>query len=251
MSEEIYKRFASLSFEEFRRLANDQSLSNYEKIGFPVSYRKDKEQFIFNDIRSKINLLDDKDKKILDIGPGCSDLPLMLIDLCRSNNHQLLLVDSAEMLDHLPDEPFITKIAEYYPQCPQLFSDYTGKIDVIICYSVFHYVFTESNMWAFFDKSLELLAEGGSFLIGDIPNISMRRRFFSSDTGKKFHREFTGKAEDPEVVFNATVTDLIDDSVIFSMLMRARDAGFDAYVLPQDSDLPMANRREDIMIRRP
>jgi hypothetical protein len=40
----------------------------------------------------------------------------------------------------------------------------------------------------------------------------------------------------------------IDDAVIVSLLLRCRLAGFDAYVLPQGPDLPMANRREDVLI---
>ena len=43
----------------------------------------------------------------------------------------------------------------------------------------------------------------------------------------------------------------IDDAVVFALLQRSRLAGFDAYVVPQDSALPMANRREDILIIRP
>ena len=34
-------------------------------------------------------------------------------------------------------------------------------------------------------------------------------------------------------------------------LQRARSAGFNSYVLPQADDLPMENRREDILIIRP
>jgi hypothetical protein len=45
--------------------------------------------------------------------------------------------------------------------------------------------------------------------------------------------------------------DQIDDAVVFALVQRARAAGFDAYVLPQDASLPMANRREDILIVRP
>src|SRR5256885_8167314 len=30
-------------------------------------------------------------------------------------------------------------------------------------------------------------------LIGDIPNVSQRKRFFSSPAGIKFHQEFTGR----------------------------------------------------------
>jgi len=251
MSVENYKKFSNLSFDDFRSLADDDSLSCYEKIGFPNSYRENKESLIFDDIDSKVKLSDIVSQNVLDIGPGCSELPHMLIDICRKNDNQLILVDSGEMLKHLPDESYITKFDAYYPQCPSLFSAYAGKIDVILCYSVFHYIFVESNMWNFLDKSLELLAEGGRLLIGDIPNISMRRRFFSSESGKKFHREFTGKSSDPEVTFNVVDANTIDDSVIFSILMRARNAGFDAYVLPQSRSLPMSNRREDILITRP
>ena len=88
-------------------------------------------------------------------------------------------------------------------------------------------------------------------LVGDIPNYSKRRRFFSSEAGVKFHQEYTGTKTQPEINFNKILTDVIDDSVIFSMLMRAREEGLDSYVLPQGENLPMANRREDIIFVRP
>ena len=43
----------------------------------------------------------------------------------------------------------------------------------------------------------------------------------------------------------------IDDAVILGLLARSRAAGFDAYVVTQPEELPMATRREDILIRRP
>ena len=88
-------------------------------------------------------------------------------------------------------------------------------------------------------------------LIGDIPNISKRKRFFASETGVRFHREFMKTTELPSVTFNQIEHDQIDDAVIFAMLQRARAQGFDAYVMPQNPILPMANRREDILITRP
>ena len=60
-----------------------------------------------------------------------------------------------------------------------------------------------------------------------------------------------GCDEDPDVVFNAPVERQIDDAVIAAMLGRARAAGTDAWVVPQPPHLPMANRREDILLRRP
>lgn len=249
--QEDYQRFADLGYEDFRRMARDPNLSRHEKIGFPDSYRAGKESAIFDDIRRKLPALDKNRQVILDVGPGCSDLPRMIIDHCRQHEHALLLVDSAEMLGHLPNETFIRKWDAYFPDCPGLFAEYTEKVDVLLTYSVFHYIFTESNIWRFLDRSLTLLAPGGQMLIGDIPNVSKRKRFFASDAGRAFHRAFTARDEDPEVRFNMIEPDQIDDAVIAAILQRARSAGFDAYVLPQSGALPMANRREDILITRP
>ena len=43
----------------------------------------------------------------------------------------------------------------------------------------------------------------------------------------------------------------IDDKILLSIISIVRKKGFDAYLLPQDSKLPMENRREDIFIVRP
>jgi hypothetical protein len=251
MLDQDYQKFADLRFEDFKRMATDPSLSIYEKIGFPNTYREGKEGFIFADIVSKLDLLKSREKTVLDIGSGCSELPQMLIELCQRNDHKLILLDSAEMLSQLPDEAFIKKIPGYHPKCQALFDEYIGKIDVILTYSVLPCVFVEYNVWDFLDRTLTLLADGGQFLIGDIPNISKRKRFFSSAAGIKFHQEFTNSQTLPEVKFNQIEHQKIDDSVIFALMTRARNQGFDAYVLPQRADLPMANRREDILITKP
>lgn len=251
MKTDDYKKFADLSFDDFRRMAGDESLSQYERIGFPDSYRAGKEEAIFEDITSKLPALAGRDKIVLDVGPGCSGLPFMLVELCRRQGHTLLLVDSAEMLARLPDEPFVRKFPAYYPRCEELFAEYAGRVDVLLCYSVLHYVFAESNLWDFLDASLGLLAGGGQMLLGDVPNVSKRRRFFSSAAGVKFHREFTKTETTPEVVFNRVERGQIDDAVVLSLVARARAEGCDAYVLPQREDLPMANRREDILFRKP
>jgi len=42
----------------------------------------------------------------------------------------------------------------------------------------------------------------------------------------------------------------IDDGVILGLIARMRAAGLHAFVLPQGPGLPMATRREDILIMR-
>ncbi len=244
-------RFAKLGFEDFRRLASDPTLSPYEKIGFPDSYREGKEPQIFADILSKLPTLRLPDAVVLDIGPGCSDVPRLLIDHCRSLSHELHLVDSAEMLDQLDNHEGVHKTAAFYPDCPQLLAQLAGRTDAIIVYSVLHYLFIDTNLWATLDATLTLLAPKGMLLLGDIPNSSMRKRFFASDTGHAFHRAFTGRDEDPVVAYNRIEPAQIDDAVIFAILQRARAAGFHAFVVPQPAVLPLANRREDILVVRP
>jgi hypothetical protein len=247
-----YDRFKELTFDKFKELANDPSLSVYEKIGFPVSYRQGFESAIFKDITQKLCNINLKHQTFLDIGSGCSDLANMLIDFCQKQAHTLILVDSKEMLAHLPNADFIIKIPGRYPQdCHALFTQYTQKIDAILCYSVLHYIYAESNVFDFVDKTLSLLNHHGQFLIGDIPNISKRQRFFASPAGEQYHQRFTGTLSLPKVTFNTLYENQIDDNVLTAILSRSRSCGFDAYLLPQANDLPMSNRREDILIIKP
>ncbi len=246
------ERFRNLTFDGFRRLATDPSLSCYEKIGFPNSYRHGFEEKIFADIQRKLTNLSAERQVVIDVGPGCSGLARLLIEHCRVQQHHLLLVDSQEMLDQLPDCGCARKVPAYFPRdCASLLAEYNGRVDALLAYSVLHYVFAESNLHLFVDQSLNLLAHGGQMLIGDIPNLSKRRRFFSSPAGIRYHQEFTNSTEVPVVTHNSVEPAVIDDSVLFSILMRCRAAGCDAYLMPQSGDLPMANRREDILIVKP
>jgi hypothetical protein len=241
----------ALDYAGFAKLAGDERLSKYERIGFPDSYRQGFEEKIFADICAKLPRLRERGLNVLDIGPGCSDLPGMLIETCRRQGHRLYVIDSPQMLAQLPDGPFIEKRPGLFPTCRNAVADLQGRIDVMLCYSVLHYVFVDANVFDFIDVSLDLLAGGAEFLIGDIPNVSKRRRFFATERGIAFHREFTGSDTLPDLQLGAPMRGLIDDAVVLGLLSRARAGGADAYVMPQDAALPMSNRREDILIRKP
>lgn len=251
MAESSHERFRSLDFRGFAELAKDPALSKYEKIGFPDSYRAGYEEAIFADIRAKLGNLGGEKRLVLEIGPGCSDLPHLLIALCERAGHRLVLVDSQEMLDLLPDRPFIHKLPGLYPLCGADLAAYEGRVDAILCYSVLQYVFVDANVFDFLDLSLALLAPGGEMLIGDVPNESMRKRFLASADGLAFHRRVAGPRARPEIAWNQVERHRIDDSVVLALLARARAAGVHAYAVPQAPALPLANRREDIVIRKP
>lgn len=244
--------FQELTFEKFRELAKSDQLTHHEKVGFPNEYREGKEDAIFADMRAKIQILEGRRKTVLEIGPGCSRLPVMLAALCEERDHQLHFVDSPEMLAQLPEAAHIHKWPGRFPDdADELFAQLSKKVDAIIAYSVIQYVFAEGNLWDFIDCSLSLLADGGEILLGDVPNTTMRKRFFSSVAGVQCHREYTGRDELPEVRFNQIERGQMDDSVVLAILARARAQGFHAWLVPQGNNLPMSNRREDVLIRKP
>lgn len=238
-------------FEAFRRRATDPTLSLHEKSGFPDLYREGRGDAILSDILTKMPPLREGGNRVLEIGPGSSSLPRALIDHCLRQQHHLTLVDSAEMLALLPDHDAITKITGAFPAVlPQVQKTATGY-DAILVYSVAQYVFAEGNLWHFTDCAAGLLNPGGTLLLGDLPNASMRKRFLASDAGRAHHRRHVDPHNEPVVDFNKPEPGQIDDAVVFALLQRIRMAGFDAFVLPQAPDLPQATRREDVLIRRP
>jgi hypothetical protein len=241
-----------LDYEGFRKLAGDARLNEHEKIGFPSTYRAGFEAAIFTDILSKLpRLLEAESLSVVDIGPGCAGLPRLMIDLCRERGHTLTLVDSPEMLAMLPDAEGVTrKCAGMFPRNAAETRAVAGPADAVICYSVLHYIYLDCNLFDFVDATVGLLAAGGRALIGDIPNHSKRRRFFATEQGQRFHREFSGSAE-PYVVPPGPAPGKIDDAVLTGLIQRAQAAGFDAYLMPQAADLPMANRRDDLLIASP
>jgi hypothetical protein len=245
-------RFADLDFEGFRALAADPALSPHEKVGFPDSYRAGKERAILRDVTRKLSHLRRTARRVLDIGPGCSPVATALMSLCQRHRHHLFLIDSPEMLAHLPAELPGERISGRFPQdCLEFLAQHRERLDAILAYSVIQYVFAESDIFSFFDQALALLAPGGQLLLGDIPNGSMRQRFFAAPSGQAFHRRFTGSGDPLPVELNVLQPGRIDDAVLLGLVMRARAAGFHAFLLPQSPDLPMANRREDLLVVKP
>ena len=112
------------------------------------------------------------------------------------------------------------KVSRVFPSSFKEYKKWEGKIDVILVYSVIQYIFSEGNIYSFLDKCLNLLNEDGQMLIGDIPNISMRKRFFDSKNGIKFHQDFMKTNEIPQVRFNKMEPNHIDDSVVIRYLER-------------------------------
>lgn len=241
-----------LDYEKFRQLARNPNLSEEEKIAFPPELRRGYEDGIFADILRKLPALESERRSVVDIGSGVGGLTTRLIAQCRRQAHRLVLVDSEEMLALTPESPEVIKVPGMYPSNAEAVRQAAGgSADAVLCYSVLHYVFVDTNPFAFLDSIMGILNDGGAALVGDIPNASKRRRFFSSATGVAFHKQNRNTDAPPLVSHFDIQHENIDDAVMSGLVTRAQAAGFDAYVLPQAADLPMANRRDDLLIRKP
>lgn len=238
-------------YEGFRRRAQDLTLSANEKAGFPDSYRSGAAENILADIDAKLPGFGRRGARVLDIGIGCSELSYAIVRRAIDLNQHLTIIDSQEILDQLDDGPQVEKLEGPFPSCLDRTAP-IGPFDAIVAYSVVQYVFVEASIFRFIDRASALLAESDAgFLIGDVPNTSMRKRFLASAAGQAFHELHFPSVAPPSIAFNVMEQELMDDSVVLGVLARARAAGLQAFVLPQAADLPMANRREDILIRRP
>lgn len=243
-------KYQDLTYDDFRRLASDPSLTETERVGAPDEVRAGKEQRILESIVQAVGL--DRDGlTVVDIGCGCGRLAFEMLSYCESHNHSLVLSDSEEVLSVLPSPRHVSKIPGRFPESVRHFEALSSSCDVVIAYSVLHYVFREASLFDFVDACLTLLAPSGILMLGDVPNSSKRKRFLSTERGREFHRAYMKTLCDPVVEFNRIERHSMDDAVILSILSRSRLAGFDAYVKPQPDDLPYANRREDILIKRP
>ena len=240
-----------LNYDSFRKLAQNQHLSENERLGFPNSYREGFIADIVEDIVHKLELTQKPDSMFLDIGCGASSLTSEMLNVCAEYYISAVLVDSPEMLQHVDHS-----IAHY--QIPGEFPDILDGViaqspdgyQAILCYSVLHYIIVDHNIFDFIDAICLCLAPGGVALIGDIPNQSKRNRYFSTETGIAFHKKFMKTTQSPTIEHYKIQRNTIDESVLNALVERARANGCHGYLLPQPNTLPMYNRRDDLLIQR-
>lgn len=128
-----FDRFGDLDFDRFRQMAQDDSLDPIEKVGFPISYRAGREAAIANQILLHVGPLEGKAGTLLDIGPGCSELPVFLIRAAAAAGWRVVLVDSAEVLERIPHFEHVEKHPGYFPETPELLARHCGAVDAIVC----------------------------------------------------------------------------------------------------------------------
>ena len=133
---------------------------------------------------------------------------------------------------------------------------FQNKFDKIIVYSVIHTLDNNKEIKKFINRAISLLKCGGSILIGDIPNISTKKRFLSSEIGRKYNldwkKKFSLTKRDMEfqetILNNVSLSHIIDDHFIMELIKNLRKKNYNAYLLPQPKYLPFGRTREDLLI---
>ncbi len=238
------------TFNEYKKRAATASLSKWEKVGYPDSYRRNLEGKIYNDINSKLKL-DQNNLNILDIGCGCSGLVDQIIINSNKNSSNLYLVDSEEMLNNINKELLSNKvklIPGFFPKLDYFETKFNIFFDRILVYSVTQIAFLEQDISGFIHKCVNMLKPDGLILMGDISNTSARDRFLASEKGKNFLKK--GAKFQISINIKQNKQKELDDSIINSIISRFRNFGCETYLLPQPDNLPFGYRREDILIKK-
>lgn len=132
------------------------------------------------------------------------------------------------------------------------------KIDFVLAYSVIHCLEDATQVYSFIDKAINLLSERGVLFIGDIPNLSLKSRFLSSESGKQFDsnwkQSLSSDFSSPAQYLNIgeqIKTPNIDDSFITDLMVTYNLKGYNVYRFPQSPHLPFGNTREDLLFIKP
>lgn len=241
--------FDNLSYSTFKMMAKDHNLTKNEKIGFPKIYRDNLDEVIFNDMLKKIPNLNKANQTILDIGCGCGTLIDLLLKHCNKMQSTIHLNDSKEMLSLLPDGSDIIKWNGKFQDNSLMHNTLHHKLDVIICYSVFQYIINDISTKKFINLLKPLLKPGGQVIIGDIPNFSSKLRFLNTKEGKEYYKNVNPSILKNNYKFSKNEKK-IDDRLIIKFLSLSKDISFNAWLMPQVPQLPLSNRRDDIIIEK-
>lgn len=197
------------------------------------------------------------DGRLLEIGCGVGLLlrPLSeMVDLCVGIDHGSLIAEFSNQGLKAGLSLMTGRFPEVKPE---------GTFDHILVYSVLHYMMGADEARTFIDACLEILAPGGTLLIGDLPNADAAERCHNSNEGRLINQEYVAarrldqdryrqayanqESIEQNVVRPPT---FINDQFVLDLLTDLRRRGYEAHVLPQPAGLPFNSTREDVLIHR-
>lgn len=234
----IFRKRANLSWVLYSELAKRENPA--ERVGRPVR-AYDSEGLVLDEIL-RITSFQER-RSILDIGCGCGNLAIKLAEIAQRNNQDLTLLDIEPVINKLESnmsEPLLASSKRIHGIFPTKLDAPLGSYDLIVAYSVMHYVDSPTN---FILHACKLLQKGGMIFIGDIPNLDKRIRF---NKGNSY--SLLSRAGIRQLYSKSVLSDNFSDRKLMKLVRKLRCLGFDAYLYPQHRNLPHSGSREDLVV---
>lgn len=248
--------------EKSKEIFTKYALNNNDKTTIAARNLEDTgvELDIITDILSKIDL--QNEQNLLDIGCGYGLLTEYLINTVITQNINATLIDIPEIINlikkNLNVESGNIVFKEGY--FPEVYNGiYDEKFDRILVYGVLHY---SDDPYLMIDLIVSMLKPYGKVMFGDLPNISKKGRFLSSQNGISFESKYRNLSKELLPKFknhNEFVDSMkldnnyyskIDDNFIINVIKKYSDLGYDVYLLPQNNKLPFCHTRLDLIINK-
>ena len=176
----------------------------------------------------------EKNDLVVDIGAGGGGLAKLLEDIYKKRECLYLMVDSEEILK-LGFKSVIKPIYGSFPKNSnevKTWLDSNGKrAKHLISNSVLHYVRYDNQLVEFIKSVIELLDEGGTAFLGDVP----------STNSKKAQAYVSNKAFE-ESAHNFSYEDFAE------IANTASNLGCSTFITPQPRIFPMSPHRVDLLI---
>lgn len=207
------------------------------------------ERLIVGDIKKKLAI--SPEDNILEIGCGIGNLLAPISFMVNTATG----IDNQSVVDNF----IITNKRSNICLIGSNFLEYTNTsylYDKILIYSVLHCLSNIEEAILFCKKALAMLRPGGLMLIGDIPNIDLKKRFLSSERGMKFRDEWEEKMKADSNMNKFAELKLEKDPSLFDpddksldqIKQCLQDKGATVYSLPQPNELPFGNTRHDLLV---
>tara|TARA_B100000029_G_scaffold362937_1_gene355965 strand:- start:483 stop:1223 length:741 start_codon:yes stop_codon:yes gene_type:complete len=170
-----------ISFNNFGYVA--EKSKDYTISASRFFYWKKFEKKIILDIVKKLSI--NEEDKLLDVG-------------CNVGNQLIPLSFIAKEVYGLDHVKCIKKLKLRFPEIPSrnlisgnfLNLKIKKKFTKVLSYSVLQYLENKKEVFKFSDKILQILEKNGVAMLGDIPNKSMEKKFYSSRKGKVWLKNF-------------------------------------------------------------
>jgi cyclopropane fatty-acyl-phospholipid synthase-like methyltransferase len=233
------------SFENYLSLAKKEAAKNIEVAG-RYAFQAEAERNSIRDISNKLSLCSGDSLLEIGCGPGNLLLPLSyMVKSCAG-------IDNSKSLERLRARGGDAKRIELYPgnflemDLPEI------RFDKILIYSVIQLVDDMANAMNFVSRALTLLQSGGTLMLGDIPNSDKKKRWLNTKSGQdaaiNWKQQVDAAGEHP-MAHASPDTNLVtvDDHFVSQVMLFGRSLGYETYLIPQKSNLPFGNTREDII----